>query len=127
MLHCKIILFDFLTNRDGLYYDLIVQCNIIAEIIMTKQPNFEQWNEVAQKLQAPIKEIMELNLRSMQELATLRPDELAAVKKPEDLIEKQINLAVENGHKTLDYLQKSFQVVERVMLSFVKEVKESKH
>lgn len=94
---------------------------------MTKQPNFEQWNQVAQKLQAPINEIMELNLRSIQELATLRPDELAAIKKPEDLIEKQINLAVENGHKTLDYMQKSFQVVERVMLSLVKEVKEAKH
>lgn len=53
----------------------------------------------------------------------MKPDELAQVKKPEEMLEKQINLAVENGHKALDYMQKSFQIIEKAMLSLVQEAK----
>lgn len=55
----------------------------------------------------------------------MKPDELAQVKKPEEMLEKQINLAVENGHKALDYMQKSFQIIEKAMLSFVQEAKKT--
>ncbi|AMV13323.1 Uncharacterised protein [Legionella pneumophila] len=55
----------------------------------------------------------------------MKPDELAQVKKPEEMLEKQINLAVENGHKALDYMQKSFQIIEKAMLSLVQEAKKT--
>jgi hypothetical protein len=41
------------------------------------------------------------------------------------MLEKQINLAVENGHKALDYLQQSFQIIEKAMLSIAQEVKQT--
>ncbi|MFA5960210.1 MAG: phasin family protein [Tatlockia sp.] len=86
---------------------------------------FDKFSEVAKKIQAPIQAITELNVKTLQSYTYLKPDELAKVKKPEELIEKHINMAVENGHKTLDYWQKSFDILEKAMLSFVQEVKNS--
>lgn len=91
---------------------------------MKQQANFEKWSEMAKKMQEPFQAIAELNVKTLQGLNYLKPDELANLKKPEELLEKQINLAVENGHKALDYMQKSFQIIEKAMLSIVQEVKE---
>lgn len=77
------------------------------------------------KIQEPFQAIAELNVKTLQGLSYLKPDELAQVKKPEEMLEKQINLAVENGHKALDYMQKSFQIIEKAMLSFVQEAKKT--
>ncbi|MDR3502832.1 MAG: phasin family protein [Legionella sp.] len=87
------------------------------------QPNFEKWSDMAKKLQEPFQAIAELNVKTLQGITYIKPEELASIKKPEELLEKQINLAVENGHKALDYMQKSFQIVEKAMLSLVDEAK----
>lgn len=89
------------------------------------QPNFEKFSEMAKKLQEPFQAIAELNIKTLQGLTYLKPEELTQVKKPEELLEKQINLAVENGHKALDYMQKSFQIIERAMLNLVQEAKKT--
>ncbi|KTC76796.1 phasin family protein [Legionella brunensis] len=87
------------------------------------QAYFEKWSEMAKKMQEPFQAIAELNVKTLQGMSYLKPDELANTKKPEELLEKQIHLAIENGHKALDYLQKSFQIMETTMLSLVQEVK----
>lgn len=89
------------------------------------QHNFEKWSEVAKKLQEPFQAIAELNVKTLQGITFIKPEELASIKKPEELLEKQINLAVENGHKALDYMQKSFQILEKAMLNLVEEAKKS--
>lgn len=89
------------------------------------QQNFDKWSEMAKKLQEPFQAIAELNVKTLQGLTYLKPDELAQVKKPEDLLEKQMALAVENGHKALDYMQKSFQIIEKAMLNIVQETKKA--
>ena len=85
---------------------------------------FEKISDMAKKAQEPFQAIAELNVKTLQSLSFLKPDELANVKKPEELLEKQIELAVANGHKALDYMQKSFQIVEKAMLSFVQDTKD---
>jgi hypothetical protein len=87
------------------------------------QPNFEKWSDMAKKLQEPFQAIAELNVKTLQGITYIKPEELASIKKPEELLEKQINLAVQNGHKALDYMQKTFQIVEKAMLSLVEEAK----
>ncbi|ASQ44929.1 phasin family protein [Legionella clemsonensis] len=87
------------------------------------QAYFENWSDIAKKIQEPFQALTELNVKTLQSLSYLKPDELANTKKPEELLEKQIHLAIENGHKALDYLQKSFQIMEKTMLSLVQEVK----
>ncbi len=92
---------------------------------MNNTQNFEKWNDMAKKLQEPFQAIAELNIKTLQGLTFLKPDELAQFKKPEELLEKQINLAVENGHKALDYMQKSFQIIEKAMMGVVQETKKT--
>lgn len=87
------------------------------------QQHFEKWSEMAKKIQEPFQEIAELNIKTLQGLTYIKPEELAHVKKPEDVLEKQIKLAVENGHKALDYMQKSFAILEKAMFNLVREVK----
>lgn len=85
--------------------------------------NYDQWNELAKKVQEPFQAMTELNLKTLQSLNYLKPEELTCVKNPEELIEKQINLAVENGHKALDYMQESFKIFENTMSGLVRESK----
>lgn len=89
------------------------------------QPNFEKFSEMLKKIQEPFQAIAELNVKTLQGLSYIKPEELAHVKKPEDLLEKNINLAVENGHKALDYMQKSFEIIEKAMIGVVKEAKKT--
>lgn len=89
------------------------------------QQNFDKWSEMAKKLQEPFQAIAELNVKTLQGLTYLKPEELAQVKKPEEMLEKQITLAVENGHKALDYMQKSFQIIEKAMQGLVQEAKKT--
>ncbi|MCW8408651.1 phasin family protein [Legionella sp. PATHC035] len=89
------------------------------------QQNFERWTEAAKKFQEPFQAMAELNVKTLQSLNYLKPEELSNIKKPEELLEKQVNLAVENGKKALDYMQKSFQILEKAMLGFVQEAKKA--
>lgn len=84
----------------------------------------DKWSELTKKAQAPFQAIAELNVKTLQGFNYLKPEDLTNVKKPEELLEKQINLAVENGHKALDYMQKSFQIIEDAMQIAAKEIKE---
>ncbi|TAL66176.1 MAG: phasin family protein [Legionella sp.] len=89
------------------------------------QDYFNQWSELAKKMQEPFQDIMELNIKTLQGLSYLKPEDLTQVKKPEDVLEKQIAIVVDNGHKTLDYMQKSFYIIEHALLNVVEEAKKT--
>lgn len=88
------------------------------------QEYFAKFSDMAKKAQEPFQAIAELNIKTLQNLTYLKPEEFANVKKPEEMLEKQIELAVANGHKALDYMQKSFQIIEKAMLACVQEAKD---
>ena len=90
------------------------------------QVYFEKMSDMAKKAQEPFQAIAELNVKTLQGLTFLKPEELTQIKKPEELLEKQIELAVANGHKALDYMQKSFQIIEKALLSVAQDVKAKK-
>ncbi len=52
------------------------------------QASFEKWSEMAKKAQEPFQAIAELNVKTLQGLTYLKPEELASLKKPEELLEK---------------------------------------
>ena len=83
-----------------------------------------QWTELTKKAQAPFRDIAELNAKTLQGFTWLKPEELSNLKTPDKLLEEQINLAVENGHKALDYMQKSWQIMSQAMSSLADEIKE---
>lgn len=105
---------------------LILNCAVqhFVENIMNV-PNFEKLSEVAKKLQEPLQAIADLNVKTIQSVKFVKPEELATIKKPEELLEKQIHLAIENGHKAVEYMQKSFQIYEKAMLGLVAEAKKA--
>ena len=87
------------------------------------QDYFAKFSDMAKKMQEPLHAMAELNVKTLQGLTSIKPEELAHIKKPVELLEKQIELVVANGHKALDYMEKSFHIFEKAMLSFVQEAK----
>lgn len=85
--------------------------------------NYEQLGDMVKKAQEPFQAMAELNLKTLQSFDFLKPEDLAQIKKPEEFLEKHLNIIVENGHRTLDYMQKSFQILEQAMQGIVRETK----
>lgn len=86
------------------------------------QVYFEKWTELTKKVQQPFQTMAELNLKMLQSLSYLKPKDLVSIKKPEEYFEKQLKLSVENGHKVLDHMQKSFQIIEGSVRSMLEDV-----
>ena len=80
---------------------------------------------VVQSLQMPLQELTELNLRTLQSFSYIKPQEWAQIHKPEEFFEKQMNVFIENGHKTLDYLQEASALLEKNWLALSQEVRKS--
>ncbi len=87
------------------------------------QEYFETITDVVKKAQEPLHDIAELNVKTLQSYSYMKPDELPQITKPGEFLEKQIDMAISNGHKALDYMQKSFQIMEKAMLSYANELK----
>ena len=88
------------------------------------QTYYDKWTETAKKAQLPFQEIMELSAKTLQGFTYLKPEELSNLKKPEELVAKQIKIAATNAHYALDYWQKSFQIFANALLSAVQEAKD---
>src|SRR5258708_11954541 len=84
---------------------------------------FEKLSEMAKNIQGPFQAIAELNVKTLQSLSYLKPEELSKLKKPEEILEKQMNLMVENGHKALNYWQELFEITENSAHHFLQNVK----
>lgn len=74
-----------------------------------------QWTEIAKHVQKPFQEMLELNVKALRNFKFLKPEDLVTLKYPEELVEKQVNFAIENGHEVLDYLQQSFAIFEQIL------------
>lgn len=75
----------------------------------------EKWSELSKSLHEPWQAMMQLNLETLQNMELLKAEQLINIKKPELLLEKQIELAISNGHKAVDYMQKSLAIFEKTM------------
>lgn len=75
-------------------------------------------------IQKPMQAMMDLNAHTLQNMSYLKPDDLTNIHRPEELMEKQINVFIENGHKALDYMQRSFAILEESFTMISKEVRE---
>lgn len=91
---------------------------------MMGQDYMRNWTSLMNQMQRPLQEIMELNAKTLQNLNYMKPEDLSKIRKPEDLMEKNLAIFVENGHKALDYWQKTFSIIENSLVSFSKEVKD---
>lgn len=88
------------------------------------QEYIQQWTDFAKKFQEPLQSIAELNVKTLQSLNYIKPEEWSNIKKPEELVKKQVKVIVENSHIALDHIQKSFQIMEKALLAAVDNVKQ---
>lgn len=100
------------SGLDGLSLFCAVQQK---ENAMIKNQYFQakDLNPLMGSLEKPFKELMELNVKTLQGMSYLTPMELMKVKKPEEILEKNVDVIIENGHKTLDYMQNMFSLLEK--------------
>jgi hypothetical protein len=87
----------------------------------------EDWKDAFNQLQKPFQEIVELNVKTLKKLAYIKPDELPQLKKPEDFLEKNVNVLIANGHNTLDYLEQAFHICEKHLLAMATDITEGKN
>lgn len=89
------------------------------------QDYIEKWSELVKNAQQPLQEFAQLQAKTVQSLSYVKPNELSELKNPQALLEKNVEIMVENGHKLLDYMQESFQLFEKSMKQAIKETKKA--
>lgn len=65
----------------------------------------------------PLQKLMELNVRTMQSMSYIKPDDLLKMKKPEDLFEKNLGTFIQNTHMALNYIKDTFSILENHWLN----------
>lgn len=83
------------------------------------QEYFQRWVDMTKNVQNPMQAMIELNVRTLRNFSYIKPNELAHFKAPEEFLEKQVQVTIENGHKALDYMKKSFEIIEKSLSLFV--------
>ncbi|ASQ46153.1 hypothetical protein [Legionella clemsonensis] len=87
-----------------------------------QQDYIENWKDAFNQFQKPLREMIELNVKTLQKIAYLKPDELSHLKKPEDVLEKNVDIIIQNGHRALDYMQQAFGIFEKHMLAVTRDL-----
>lgn len=86
----------------------------------------QDYSDVAKKIQEPFNAMAKLNMEWFQSFAQFKTEDLSKLKNHEEMIEAQMKMALSHGYKAMEYMQKSFQIIEKTLLSMAKETK-SKH
>ncbi|WP_454785722.1 hypothetical protein [Legionella sp. WA2024007413] len=82
-------------------------------------------NWMAGELQKPFQEMLDLNVKTLQGIKYLTFEDMSSMKQPGELLDKQVQLMIENSHLILDYVGQSFQLLEDALLSHSKQIKEN--
>ncbi len=82
------------------------------------QPNYEN---TFKKTQDFMQEVSQLNMETLKNWQNFKPEDLSKSTRPEELWEKQLEWALSNGHKAVEYMQQSMQIIEKTLLSCAKE------
>jgi hypothetical protein len=78
--------------------------------MLMKSQFFDQ--KIFNNLEGPMQKLMELNVKTMQNLAYMKPMELFSIKKPEELLEKHMEIIIGNSHMFLNYMRDTFSILE---------------
>lgn len=75
--------------------------------------------------QRPFIELTELQMRTLKDFSYLRPEELSRIRRPQELFEKNMECFIDNAHKSLDFVEEAFRILEKNMTSFSSNIRES--
>ena len=63
-------------------------------------------------MEFPLQKLMELNIKTMQGFSYMKPGDLFSIKKPEELLERNMNMFIRNSHMAIDYMRDTFSILE---------------
>ncbi|KTC77104.1 hypothetical protein [Legionella brunensis] len=89
------------------------------------QDYFKSWAALVTEMHKPFQAMMELNIRTLQNLHYLRPEESSNWRQPNKLMDNQMKLVMENSHQMLDYMRQSFQILENAFSFVSKEMQKN--
>jgi hypothetical protein len=85
---------------------------VYKEIMMQSQstPDFS--------LEKPIYELLELNIKTLENISYINPADLLNTKSPEELLEKNVDVLVKNSYQMLNYFHDACNIMEKYWLIF---------
>lgn len=87
------------------------------------QDYFKSWAALVTEMHKPFQAMMELNLKTLQNLHYAKPEEASSWQQPHKMIDHQMKMAMENSHQMLDYMRQSFQILENAFAMVSKEMR----
>lgn len=72
-------------------------------------------------LSNPMQQIMELNQKTLKKFSYIEPQELTQIRDPKALLEKNMEVFIDNGHKSLDYMYELFNILENSWINISNE------
>lgn len=82
------------------------------------QHNYEKYSESWKKLQEPMNDFVRLNTETLKGFQAFKPEDFSKISRPDEIWEKQLQWALANGEKAIDYMQQSLKIVEKTMHAF---------
>lgn len=73
--------------------------------------------DIVKASQTYLQAIAKLNTDALQNISFLKPEQLAQMQKPNQLVQAHLNVFIDNGRKGLDYAKQSFEIFEKAVLS----------
>lgn len=90
------------------------------------QEVFDKYFEAAKRLEIPFQELADLNAKTLQDMRLLRPEDMFNAQKPQELLDKQIELTLANCRNCINYMQKSYIIFEKSLQKILKETRSAK-
>ncbi|EHL28983.1 hypothetical protein [Legionella drancourtii] len=73
----------------------------------------------------PLQKLMELNVKTLQSMSYMKPDDLLNAKKPGDLFERNMDMLIQNTHMILNHMKDTFSIFENHWLNVTQHNEES--
>jgi hypothetical protein len=76
-------------------------------------------------LENPMNELMDLNIRTFQNLQYMNPTKTMKLQKPGEFLEHNVDLMIRNSHQVLDYWQDMFLIMDHWLNKSTNELRKS--
>ncbi|PJE17469.1 hypothetical protein, partial [Legionella sp.] len=103
----------------------IRQLNLYCALQHKENAMQNKMKDTYKRLQIPMQELVQLNIKTVQSMSYIKPEEWARLRQPQDIFEKQVSVFIENGHKVLDYLEEATEILEKNLFSATAEIREN--
>ncbi|HAT6937840.1 TPA: hypothetical protein JBL19_15935 [Legionella pneumophila] len=82
-------------------------------------------NNLLRSVEKPIQDLLDLNLKTLKSVSYVTPVELFNVLKPEEILEKNMNVFIQNSQRAMSYMLNVFQIMEHHWINIYDQMAEN--